>query len=105
MLSRAGDALAGVRDGRARGEFFNALNRNRLSVHASSGTSLAERMRDVQPVKLSRRRDNMFNGNGLFTKKEDLLRKDPKTNPSAPAAAPTGQFPSAPAQSAQPAST
>ena len=45
----------------------------------------------------------MFNGNGLFSKKEDLLRKDPKTNP--PAAVPTGQLPSAPAQSAQPAPT
>ena len=46
----------------------------------------------------------MFNGNGLFSKKEDLLRKDPKTNPPAPAPAPAG-FPSAPAQSAQPAPT
>jgi cytoskeletal protein CcmA (bactofilin family) len=45
----------------------------------------------------------MFNGNGLFTKKEDLLRKDPKTNASGPAAAPTGPLAPAPAQSAQPA--
>ena len=30
----------------------------------------------------------MFNGNGLFSKKEDLLRKDPKTNAPGPAAAP-----------------
>ena len=45
----------------------------------------------------------MFNGNGLFSKKEDLLRKDPKTNP--PAAVPAGQLPSAPAQSAFPAPT
>jgi cytoskeletal protein CcmA (bactofilin family) len=45
----------------------------------------------------------MFNGNGLFSKKEDLLRKDPKTNASGPAAAPTGPLATAPAQSAQPA--
>ena len=45
----------------------------------------------------------MFNGNGLFSKKEDLLRKDPKTNASGPAAAPTGPLAPAPAQSVQPA--
>jgi cytoskeletal protein CcmA (bactofilin family) len=97
------DVFARVGDAQARRGFPNVLNRKLLSVIAVSGTSLAEYSRGVQPVKLSRRRDNMFNGNGLFSKKEDLLRKDPKTNASGPAAAPIGQLPSAPAQSAHPA--
>jgi cytoskeletal protein CcmA (bactofilin family) len=45
----------------------------------------------------------MFNRNGLFNTKEDLLRKDPK--PTGPAAAPTGPRPVEPAQAPQPASS
>ena len=45
----------------------------------------------------------MFNRDGLFSKKEDLLRKDPKTNASGQAAAPIGQRPAEPVQPAQPA--
>lgn len=45
----------------------------------------------------------MFNRNGLFSTKEDLLRRDPKTNAPGQPAAPTGQRPAEATPTPQPA--